>query len=168
MRIFILHFIALLFSTVTFSQNHITLVYKGKKAKIKNAVDKANEILNSYAFYEEIRKIDSFANSSLSGHYVASLMENSKQVIVVVGAFRPIANASTTSSDKIKVSIFHFSSNLSIGVNTLIHETVHAVDFLDGEGIDFTHSDNNNDDHKQDKTAPWIIGEIAEKMVKSL
>lgn len=131
-------------SMYTTAQGHIRLVYNGSKPKFTRAVAKANEILNTPAFYERIREIASFDNSVLSGGQVCELIEKSNHEILIVGSPKPFATASRTTSGKIKLSIFRFSKHLPTAVNTLIHETVHAVDFLDGDGDDFTHSSNNN------------------------
>jgi len=150
------------------SQSHLTLIYTGSNNNVAGAVQKANEILNSTSFYEQIRKIAKFDHSSLTGQQVADRMQSASQQIRVVRKIKPIANASTKTSDKIKISrsLFGLDSTgkfvLSIAVNTLIHETVHAVDFLN-TGSEFTHDGNRSDG--QENTAPWMIGDIAERMV---
>lgn len=151
------------------AQNHVTLVYKGDKIDVIAAIKKANEILNTKAFYDEIRKVAHFDNSKLTGKEVADRMEQANQQVTIVRKFKPIANAGTKTSDKIKISKSLFGKDstgnfvLSIAVNTLIHETVHAVDFLNTGG-EFTHDGNEEDG--QENTAPWVIGAIAEKMVE--
>lgn len=140
----------------------ITLYYSGKLNKVKVAVSKANDILSSSLFYDEIRKQESFDFTALSPSEIADLMEQSNHVIRIKTAPKPIANASTTSAEEITVSSLRFSRHLPTAVNTLIHETVHAIDFLNGE-LDFTHDGNRAEG--QERTAPWVIGEIAEKMV---
>lgn len=158
----VLPFFVLLYSTGT-ANAHVTLSYKGNNAKIKRAVKRANKILQSDAFYEEIKKVKSFDFSELTGEEVAKLMRDANHTIVIKGAFKPIANASTTSSGKIKVSWIRFSKRLATGVNTLIHETVHAIDLMDNK-TDFTH--NGNSPKGQERTAPWVIGKIAEDMIQ--
>lgn len=151
-----------------FSQNHIRLVYEGGNANVQAAVTKANEILNSTAFYDSIRKVKKIDFSSLSGAEIAARMEKATQSISVVRKTKPIANASTKTSDRINISRSLFGEDkygkfvLSIAVNTLIHETVHAVDYL-GTGNEFTHDGNSPEG--QENTAPWVIGAIAEKML---
>lgn len=89
-------------------------------------------------------------------------MEQSNHFISIRAAPKPIANASTVSADEITVSSIRFSRHLPAAVNTLIHETVHAVDFLNGR-LEFTHDGNGAEGQQQ--TAPWVIGAIAERMV---
>ena len=145
------------------------LIYDGSNENVITAVKKANEILNSKYFYDEVRKVPRFDNTKLSGHEIADRMEKANQDIKIVRKIKPIANASTKTSDKIKISSSLFGKDstgnfsLSIAVNTLIHETVHAVDFL-SSGSEFTHDENSPEG--QENTAPWVIGAIAEKMVE--
>ena len=49
-------------------------------------------------------------------------------------------------------------------VDTMIHEMVHAVDFLTNGEWDYTHDGNNPDG--EENTPPAVIGDIAEKMAK--
>ena len=152
----------------SFSQSYINLVYNGNNENVTKAVQKADEILNTKYFYDEIRKIEKFDNSKLTGQEIADRMEKANQKVTVVRKIKPIANASTTTSDKIKISRSLFGKNfagkfdINTAVNTLIHETVHAVDFLN-TGNEFTHD--GNSPVGQENTAPWVIGDIAEKIM---
>lgn len=152
-----------------YSQKHLTLVYSGANENVIEAIKKANEILKNRNFYDEIRKVSKFDNSKLTGNQIAERMEKATQTIQIKRRIKPIANAGTTTSDAIKISRSLFGKDstgafvLSVAVNTLIHETVHAVDFLN-TGDEFTH--NGNSPKGQENTAPWIIGAIAENMVK--
>jgi hypothetical protein len=139
----------------------VQLNYSGNKKHIFNAVAKANQILQNPAFYSEIGKFPPFHFSSLTPIEITKLMENSEWRITVRGAFKPIANASTSTHDLIKVSTINFSRDLATGVNTLIHETVHAIDLENGT-LEFTHDGNSPDG--QENTAPWRIGELAERI----
>lgn len=142
----------------------IRLVYEGKRTNIINAVNKANEILNEPTFYNKIKAVKKFDQTNILPAEIADLLGTSDYDIWVVAKIMPIANAKTLTHNEIKVSKSNFSSDLAEAVNTLIHEAVHAVDWLNGQQ-DFTHNDNDNSDHKQDNTAPWVIGAIAESMV---
>jgi hypothetical protein len=151
------------------AQNHVTLFYSGDNTDVQAAVQLANEILNTPSFYDAIRRVPRFDNSTLTGAEVADRMEKASQKVTIVRKFKPIANAGTKTSNKIKISKSLFGKDstgtfvLSIAVNTLIHETVHAVDFLD-TGDAFTHDGNEEDG--QENTAPWVIGAIAEKIAE--
>lgn len=148
------------------AQKHIYLKYTGSRKSIINAVTAANKVLNSPNFYTQIRALTRLDNTDSSAVQIANLLETATDTIEIVARFMPIANAKTTTASRIKVSTWNFSDELSIAVNTLIHETVHAIDWKDGKQT-FTHSSNNNSDHKQDYTAPWQIGAIAERMITS-
>jgi len=139
------------------------LEYNGNLKRVKAAVLKANEILSSPAFYDAIRNQPLFDFAALSPSEIADIMEQAFHTIRIKTAPKPIANASTTSAAEITVSSIRFSSHLPTAVNTLIHETVHAIDFLSGK-LEFTHD--SNSEEGQERTAPWVIGEIAEKMVR--
>lgn len=150
--------------SLCFSQvQHIKLKYSGNVKKVKRAVEQANKILSDTAFYEGIRRCKNFDNTMLAPHEIADLMQNASQTIQIVVLPKPIANASTSTAFKTTVSIFNFSKNLKTAVNTLIHEVVHAVDWLNGTQ-EFTHVKNNNSDGSQDNTAPWVIGALAENL----
>ena len=82
-----------------------------------------------------------FDFTELSPAQIADIMEQATYSIRVRSALKPIANASTNSADLITVSSIRFSSHLPTAVNTLVHETVHAIDFLNGE-LEFTHDGN--------------------------
>jgi hypothetical protein len=141
--------------------NHVRLIYRGRLKALKKAVKKANEILGKTEFYEQIKGYESFGGSGLSPKILVKLMQESNHEIYVdVGFLIPFANAATNSSTKIKVSYWNFSKELSVGVNTLIHETVNALDYLHNSSNEKKQPANN-----EDATAPWVVGVIAEIMV---
>jgi hypothetical protein len=137
----------------------VKLIYRGKLKKVITAVNKANEILGSIEFYTQIRAYKQFNNSALSPEIISRLMQESgHEIEVKINWFMPNLK---TSYDRISISAWDFSSNLGTGVNTLIFETVKAIDNL----YDILHQEvggNEADRH----TAPWVIGAIAEVMVK--
>lgn len=149
----------LLLHTTTMKKN-VHLTYSGKIRKIKAAVDKTNEILASPQFYDQIRAYKKFDNSALSPEIIARLMQESNhEIIVKVNSLIPPVSA--THYNKITLWHWDFSNNLGHGVNLLIHETVNAIDCL------YDILNNENGTRSQDNlTAPWIIGAIAEVMVK--
>jgi len=146
------------------SKSQPNLVYDGKDKHLKSQIDYINNLLKSDEFYNEISKYERFYNTEYSGKEIATILRNANIDIVVKYKLLPLCNASTTDSKCIKLSRLHFDNKTNIGINTLVHELVHAVDFMDDE-LDFTHSSNNNDDHSQDNTVPWVVGLIAENYV---
>lgn len=147
------------------------LIFKGDEPHIKIAVDKANEILSNSEFFEEIKKIPQFYNTKLTPAQISDILREANQEIQIetYWGFNPLkprtcVNAKTVSATLIKLNRRCFSNNLKTAVNTLIHESVHAADFLDGIW-DFTHVDNTNEG-EEDNTAPWLIGKLAEQFVE--
>jgi len=137
---------------------NVHLHYTGNLKKVTNAVKKANEILASAQFYEQIRAYKKFDNSALSPDIISRLMQDSgHQIEVKVNWIIPTIK---TRHDKINISGWDFSSNLATGVNNLIYETVNSIDCL----YDIL---NNETEHRDSGslTAPWVIGAIAEVMV---
>ncbi|MEJ5103744.1 M91 family zinc metallopeptidase [Chryseobacterium sp. MYb328] len=146
------------------------LIFKGDQISIKIAVDKANEILNNSEFFEQIKKLPQFYNTKLTPTQISDILREANQEIQIetywqINPFRPrtCVNAKTVSTTLIKLNTRCFSNNLKTAVNTLIHESVHAADFLNGTW-DFTHVDNTNEG-EEDNTAPWLIGKLAERFV---
>lgn len=152
------------------SEYNMQLIYKPGYSHIDEAVKMSNQILNSKLFYDKIKEHSSFDNTDLSPKEIADLIEEANQQVFIKtywrwNPFRPntCVNATTLSSTQIKVNVRCFSHTLKEAVNTLIHESVHAVDHLNKKW-DFTHHDNRNDGD-ENNTAPWVIGKIAEEMV---
>jgi hypothetical protein len=142
-------------------ENYVRLTYPGRVKKAKAAVDKANEILRNPEFYDQIRGYKKFDNTDLSPEVIANLMEErSHEIIVDLSFLMLMANASTHSPNRITLSFWNFSKDLPSAVNTLIHETVNAMDRLHSTIQDKPM------ENKARPTAPWVIGAIAEIMVK--
>ena len=142
------------------------LIFNETDEHIKNAVCKANEILSNPEFYAAIANLPQMDNTKLSSQQIADILNNSIQEIAIKSykALNPLskANATTVSKDLIKLNTRRFSQNLKVAVNTLIHESVHAVDLADSK-LDFTHS--SNYPKGQEKTVPWVIGALTEKFI---
>lgn len=148
------------------------LIFKGTEIYIRNAVNEANKILTNPVFYEKIKNLPKFDNTFLSTQEISDIIKNAKQEVEIIThrKFNPFrrktcVNATTVSDSLIKLNTRCFSTNLVIAVNTLIHESVHAADFLNGNW-DFTHVDNSNDG-EEDNTAPWAIGALAKDFVEN-
>lgn len=141
-------------------EGNVRLIYQGRLKTIRAAVRKANEILENPEFYEQIKGYRKFNYTDLSPEEIARVMqENHYEISVSVSMFSFFLPAHIDSENRIIVSYWNFSKNLPAAVNILIHETVNAVDLM-------------NNNVKGDKyyneraAAPWIIGAIAEVMVK--
>ncbi|PBQ31225.1 hypothetical protein CNR22_05410 [Sphingobacteriaceae bacterium] len=138
---------------------NVSLHYNGKLKKVSIAVNKANEILSSTQFYEQIRAYKKFDNSPLSPEIISRLLQDSgHQIEVTVNWIVPIVK---TKHNKISVSGWDFSSNLPAGVNNLIYETVNSMDCL----YNILNNESVPSYNQGSLTAPWVIGAIAEVMV---
>lgn len=140
---------------------YVRLIYLGQVTKVRSAVNKANEILSNPEFYDQIRGYKKFDNTDLSPEVIADLMEeNSHEININLSFLMLTSSAAVTSSSNITLSYWNFSKDLPSAVNTLIHETVNAMDRL--------HSliQQKPMESKPRPTAPWVIGAIAEIMVK--
>jgi len=146
------------------------LIYYDNNITIKLAVSEANKVLQNPLFFKALEILPKFNNTILTPREIAYIIQNSTTEVRIktywsVNPLKPwnCVNATTPSFDLIKINTRCFSSYLKTGVNTLIHESVHAADLLNGK-LDFTHVDNRNDG-EEDNTAPWAIGRLAEKFV---
>ena len=141
----------------------VQLHYSGSNQKIIAAVAEANRILSNPDFYKRIDTVQRFDNSTYNGLQVSNEIKNLNRTIEVEDYWNPfgIANAKTVSVIKLNTAKLR-RSHKSI-TNTVIHETVHAVDWWTNEKWDYTHDGNSPDG--QDYTAPWVIGAIGESMV---
>ncbi|PQJ08955.1 hypothetical protein CJD36_021335 [Flavipsychrobacter stenotrophus] len=139
------------------------LHYSGNNKKIAFAVEAANKILRDPSFYNRIDTIARFDNSEYSGHRIVNEFQKLGRVIEVTDYWRPIAWANAKTVTKIKINSAKLRRSHSSITNTLIHETVHAVDWITNGEWNYTHSGNSPEG--QSATAPWIIGSIAESMV---
>lgn len=143
--------------------SNVRLIYLGRIKKIRMAVRKANEILNDPEFYNLIRDYKKFGED-LPPEVIAQLMEeNNHEIVVRVSFLMPIRVASTRSASTIRLSYWNMSNDLPVAVNTIIHETVKAMDYLHSA----LHNKRDMMIHNHEgQTAPWVIGAIAEIMVK--
>lgn len=141
----------------------VKLIYAGRNISIANAVKKTNELLSLDVFYDAVSALPQLDNTRFTSSEISKIMKEANHNIKIdTYWWRWGANARTSESNRIEVNTARISSILHVAVNTLTHETVHAIDFLDHR-LDFTHFDNNPDG--EDNTAPWKIGLIAERMV---
>lgn len=155
--------IALLFITYFVDAQTIQLHYSGKNKKIIAAVEEANNILRNAEFYKKIDSVMRFDNSTYSGLQVSNEIKNLNRIIEVDDYWKPIAIANARTVTVIELNTAKLKRSHKSITNTVIHETVHAVDYWVNKKWDYTHDGNSPDG--QDKTAPWVIGEIAENMI---
>lgn len=92
-------------------------------------------------------------------------MQNLHQTIQVdtYWAPWPFSSANAKSQHEININTAKLRRSLASITNTLVHETVHVVDWLTNNAWNYTHDFNKDG---QENTAPWRIGSIVEDMVK--
>jgi hypothetical protein len=162
MKKFIIISTLFLCHTIGFAQ-FVQLKYEGKNKKIKFALAEANRILANTAFYESVKNIEKFDFTTFSGDKIANEMKSINKVIKVEGYWNPFSKANAKTQDIVQVNTAKLNRSWKSIINTLVHETVHAVDWHTNNNFDYTHNGQSPDG--QDKTAPWVIGQIAEDMV---
>ncbi|NCI46510.1 hypothetical protein [Sediminibacterium soli] len=140
------------------------LKYEGNNRSLTNAILEANRILSDEVFYQKLEQINSFDNSVYSGRQIAAEFTAFPREITVTTFWRPWSRSNAGTLDKISVNTAKLNRSLASITNTLVHETVHAVDYLTNNQFDYTHHDNNP--NGEANTAPWVIGELAELMVR--
>ncbi len=139
---------------------NVRLRYTGLSKRVQIAVEKTNEILASREFYDQIVSYSKFDNTALSPEIIAILMrEADYEIRVRVNWILP--DVSRPSYDRIVLSGWHFGPHLATNVNTLICETVSALDRV----YDIMSKDNNRWEG-QYSSAHLVIGAIAEVLVR--
>jgi hypothetical protein len=142
----------------------VKLHYLGKNEKIIAAVAEANKILSKPEFYIRVDTIQRFDNSTYSGLRVSNEIKNLNRVIEVEDYWKPWGSANAKTVSVIKLNTAKLKRSHSSITNTIVHETVHAVDWWVNKEWDYTHD--GNSPNGQDNTAPWVIGAIAEDMAQ--
>lgn len=140
------------------------LVYEGSNQKVIESVEEANRILQLREFYDRIAAVPRFDNSSYSPQQVSDELHNFDRTIAVQGYWNILSLANASTQTEININTAKLRRSKTSIVNTLIHETVHAIDWLTNKAWDYTHD--GNSPAGQDQTAPWVIGALAEGMVK--
>lgn len=137
----------------------VQLNYTGKNDSIISVVKQANIVLNDLNFYKKIDSIQSFDNSDYSGEKISFEIKNLNQIIQIKSYWNPFGFANAKTVSVIKLNTAKLKRSQKSILNTLIHETVHAVDWKTNNKWDYTHD--GNSPNGQNDTAPWVIGKIA-------
>lgn len=138
----------------------ITLLFSGRNDSIIKAVEKANEILQSEAFYDKIAALPQMSNTNLTSSEIAALLKASNQKITVHAYWNPFGSVVKTFNPyQFGVNTKKISCITAYAVNTLINETIHSVALMSNK-LDYTST--NVDPDEELNVLPWRIGEIAE------
>ena len=160
-------FFLLMISYSGIAQN-IQLHYSGTNQKIIKAISEANKILSNEEFYKRIESIQKFDNTSYTGQQIVKEMKAIK-TIEVTEYYKKHTKTNAKTQTEICMNTAKLDrysdelKNLASLVNTLIHESVHAVDWLTNKHWDYTHK--GQKEEIPPISAPYIIGAIAESMV---
>ena len=142
----------------------IKLFYDGKNSAIIKAVIKANELLQSTAFYEKVALLPQMSNTDLSSKEIAQILKNSNQKIYVSSFWNPFSKATKIEKPCLfKVNTYKISSITAFVVNTLINESILSV-ATQCEGLFF--EETNYEEMDFPNVFPWRIGEIAEILTR--
>ena len=154
--------IALIFYSSCYTQT-VQLHYAGKNATIISAVNEANFILSNEAFYHSIDSINSFDNTTLNGRQISAEMKQSR-VVEVTEYYKKHTRTNAKTQTKLKLNTAKLNRSLASITSTLIHETIHAVDWAVNGEWDYTHRTQYVENPPI--SAPYVIGELAERFVR--
>ena len=142
----------------------IKLLYQGKNHMIEKAVNKANEILQSPAFYEKIASLPQMSNTNLSSRAIAAILKENNQEIYIKSFWNPFSKSTKILQPCLfKVNSYNLSGTTAFAVNTIINETLLSLalkcDALNFEG---THLD----ELEYENVFPCRIGQVAEILIR--
>ena len=141
----------------------IQLHYGGKDTRIILAVKEANKILQNQEFTNLVNQIEKFDNTQYSGKQILSEM-STIQFVEVTEFYKSHTKTTAKTQNRISINKAKLNRSLASITNTLIHECIHAVDWLTNKKWDYTH----RTQHVENPpiSAPYVIGSIAQKLVK--
>ena len=150
----------------------IFINYSGTETSLAEAVQKANDVLNSALLHLKLSEKQSFDESNASGKIISDLIKNS-QILAKVELYKSPwpwskANAYTTplQPDNIYFNSRKLSDYSSNDIAcTLIHEFVHLVDF-ESSSYFFAHGSNYS--LNKGNTAPYWIDQLAMEILNKI
>jgi hypothetical protein len=142
----------------------IKLDYDGKNYAIITAVDKANEVLNSPAFYNRVALLPQMSNTHLTSQEIARILQKNSQIIRIESFWNPFGKATKIEKSSLfTVNTAKLSTITAFAVNTLINEAILAV-AIRCDGLSFEKTIYNEMEYPN--VFPWRIGEIAEILTR--
>ena len=161
-QIFIL-ILSLIAIKLTGNAQILQLHYSGTNQKIIEAVAEANKILASSDFLNRIDTIQKFDNTTYNGHQIISEMK-SVNTVEVSEYFKRHTRTNAKTKTQIRINTAKLNRSLASIVNTLIHESIHATDWLVNKHWDYTHRTQYQE--MPPISAPYVIGAMAESMIR--
>lgn len=146
----------------------IKIVYPGNIAILKQAAQKANDLLGNQAFYDAIAQKTGFYFSKATGAQVAGSLQQCNPTLTVKTFkklfTRELGYEAPNDPTSIHINVAGDKLRRSLGsiAGTFIHEAVHAAD-ADDEALDFHHKGNKSAGNHD--TAPYWIGNLAVQMI---
>lgn len=161
------NFFALVFTAMLlhtgYAQN-VQLRYAGNNPKITAAVAEANRILSNTEFYRKIDSIQTFDNTTYTGSQIVAEMRAIASI--EVGEYYKARTRTTAKTlTKIRLNTARLNRSLAAVTKTLVHETVHAVDWNTNKRWNYTHR--TQYEERPPVSAPYVIGAIAQKMIQA-
>lgn len=142
----------------------IKLLYQGKNYMIQDAVNKANEILQSSAFYEKVASLPQMNNTDLTSFEIAQILKDNNQEICVQSFWNPFSKSTKSMQPCLfKVNSYNLSGTTAFAVNTIINETLLSL-ALKCEALNFDTS--NLDELEYENVFPCRIGQVAEILTR--
>jgi hypothetical protein len=148
-------------------------IYYGGNTKVKQAVQKANNLLNGEEIYQLIMNKElGYTLSDASGVKIASLIRNFDKMITVNlykskwpwsktrGVFYP------SKPYDIFLNMRRLDRSVGSIAASLVHELVHAVDY-ESKLYSFGHKKNSKESWMED-TAPFYIDNLAEHLITGI
>lgn len=154
-------FFLFILSCSVYAQN-IQLHYAGNNQKLIAAVAEANKILSNPEFYNRVNNLQKFDNTMFSGAQIIKEM-NAIKAIEITEYHKRLTRTNARTKTEINVNTAKLERDLASITNTLIHETIHAVDWITNKNWDYTHR--SQYEENPPISAPWIIGAIGESFV---
>lgn len=142
---------------------YVQLRYDGVNHEIRKAVAKANEILVSREFDDSLKAISSFDNTAFTGLQISEKMKE-LCVLRVTEYYKKCTMTTAKTMVEIKINTAKLNGDLPSVTNTLVHETINGIDWLN-QKWDFTHWT-----HKVENlpiSAPYVIGQLAERFAST-
>ncbi len=143
----------------------ITINYSGKLEKVQAASTCANSLLKDPEFFNAIKTKNRFEMADITPSRIADLMYHSDlsmRIVMYIASPRVHSYDDCHNPDLIFINVFRGDWTISGIVNTIIHQTVHAVNDLHRE-FSFSHGDRNI--LGKENTAPYWIANCAEEML---
>ena len=148
--------------------NPVQIQYAGMRPAVEDAVSKANALLRTEHFYEQIRKFAVFDMADISPAKITDLMRNAGITVNVdlYYALSPVKNIDGFDDLEdpltLHMNIWKLNRSVASICNSLVHGCVHAVNARYSQYY-FGHGDRTLEGKQH--TAPYKIGNIAQMLI---